>query len=388
MNARLFKWLLTVTVLTCLSFVATHATAKKGGNKPPPDPCLTSISPFPTFMFWRNLGNPTQGGYTIFLASEDGACIRALVDVPDSSQAHWWKSAFSYDETSNLGRVVWQRGSPKETWLQEFKVDLDDNGNGNTIAPPPAPELILVYPDDANMDVIAYSIPDIDISADLKNVAFTLYDVRLDGISSETHVVEIDACKGLNPPCTPGTDTLILRDIQQYDGRGPLWWRIAWGPLGERIYLDEDPPGGEWAARVVRMVTRSGDVWTDRELFTTDEYPEYAGLRDVTSGISGDREKLAIRHGGDCSTISVIDVADCEAGPTPGKLRPCEWEAQFFGVDPSWTNRGTIIHTIGERGKFSKRLGRYVCSYTIIGEGNPITSEVTPLVEGEDPDAG
>jgi len=385
MNTRIHKGLAVIAMLFCLVFVATNVVAKKP-IKPPPEPdppvgsCETSEAFFPAFMFWRNQSRGPNTEFTVYLASEDGACVRPLVDVPDSRNANWWHSAFSYNETSNLGRVVWQKGGRGddewETWLQEFTVV------GNTIAPPPAPELILVYPDDANMDVIAYGIPDIDISADLKNVAFTLYDVRLDGISSETHVVEIDACKGLNPPCTPGTDTLILRDIQQYDGRGPIWWRIAWGPLGERIYLDEDTPGGEWAARAVRMVTRIGDTWTDRYLFTTDEYPEYAGLSDVTSGISGDGEKLAIRHGGDCSTISVIDVAECE------EVGLCKAEAQFFGIDPSWTDRGTIIHTIGERGRLSKRLGRYVCSYTIIGEGNPITSEVTPLIEGENPDAG
>ena len=145
----------------------------------------------------------------------------------------------------------------------------------------------------------------------------------------------------------------------------------------------------------IHMITLTGGSWTgektieDRELFTDDDYPEYEGVFRMGSFITADGEKLAFRHSGECRTISVIDVADCEAGPTDINERPCEAEEQFFGTTPSWTDRGTIIHEIVERVKKHPRKEIYNCVYSdFIGEWNPVNLEVTTLAEGEDPDAG
>ena len=145
------------------------------------------------------------------------------------------------------------------------------------------------------------------------------------------------------------------------------------------------------------MITLTGGSWTDGEtidegeLFTDDDddYPEYTGVFRISSGIHDGREKLAFRHNGDCYTISVIDVDDCEAGPTESNQRPCEEEAQFFGTYPSWTDQGTILYEPAERGRQHKRTGAYSCNYSdFINEWNPGSPETTTLVEGENPDAG
>lgn len=346
------------------------------------DPCLTSTSPFPAFMFWRNLNTANNPEYTIFLSSEDGVCVRPLVDVPDSRNAWTWESSFGYDPAAEYGYVVWAKGGwgddEYEIWLQQFTVQ------GNTIDSPPDSELLVVHPNPGNADLIGTSFPDIDISADLQKLAFTFYEItELEGIISEVHIIDIDACREPNPSCAPVTGTLILQDIQEYAPHpmGPIWGYIAWDPLGERIYIRQHRGFPE--QRAVRMVTRIDGVWTDEnELFVTDDYPEYEGVVRLGSGIYDGREKLAFRHSGECRTISVIDVADCEAGS-------CEAEAQFFGTDPSWTDRGTIIHEIVERVKKHPRKEIYNCVYSdFIGEWDPVNSEVTTLAEGEDPDAG
>jgi len=375
-----------------LVFGVTNAVAKKPTNPPPdPDPpgtCETSEAFFPAFMFWRNLGNLTQGEYTIFLASEDGACIRALVDVPDSGNAWTWDSAFSYNQATKHGYVVWAKstwgGDEPGIWLQEFTV------GGNTIDPPPDPELIV----ETDYSNTGSSAKYLDISADSQNLAFVL---RQEGQPSETHVVDIETCRSPYPPCIPSEDTLVLKEREGSFPNDAIdsWGAIAWGALDKRIYLKffrGDPLGvNQWG---IDMITLTQGSWTgekiieDRELFTDDDYPEYSGVYRISSGISGDREKLAFRHYGDCYTISVIDVADCEVGWTVNNPRPCEAELQFFGTQPSWTEHGTIIHEIIELGKLNKRTKTYSCSYSgLIGEWDPISSEVTPLVEGENPDA-
>ena len=364
--------------------------------EPPMDSCETSEAFFPAFMFWRNLGNPTQGAYTIFLASEDGACIRALVDVPDSGNAWTWESSFGYDQATEHGYVVWEKGGwgndENEIWLQEFTVD------GNTVDPSPDPELIVVT-DYSNTGDPVTNFRDLDISADLQNLAFDSYAYGEPATQpSEAHVIDIASCRSPYTPCMQSEDTLVLKESEGSfpNDTSVSWGRIAWGPLDKRIYIQmfhgEALGDNQWG---VHMITLTGGSWTgdktieDRELFTDDDYPEYEGVRRLGSFISADGEKLAFKHNGDCRTISVIDVADCEAGPTEFNQRPCEAEAQFFGTNPSWTDRGTIIHKIVERVKKHPRKEIYNCvSSDFIGEWNPVNLEVTTLVEGEDPDAG
>jgi hypothetical protein len=400
MKPQIHKWLALVAMRFSLVFVVTNASAKKGGNKLPPDPdppmgtCETSVADFPAFMFWRNTTTSNNNpGYTIFLASEDGVCIRPLVDLPDSRNAWTWKFSFGYDQATEHGYVVWAKGGwgddESEIWLQEFKVD------GNTIDPPPDPELILIT-DLSDTDGLITIAADLDISADLQSLAFVFAQ---EAQPSETHVIDIATCRSSYPPCMPSEATLVLKES---DGSFPNdrtggWGRIAWGPLDKRIYLQifrGEPLGvNQWG---IHMIILTEGSWTgpgektieDRELFTDDDYPEYAGVGRLGSFIS-DGEKLAFRHYGECRTISVIDVAACEAGPTESNPRPCEAEAQFFGTNPSWTDRGTIIHEIVERVKKHPRKEIYNCiSSDFIGEWDPVNSEVTTLAEGEDPDAG
>ena len=343
----------------------------------------------PAFMFWRNMNTHNNPEFAIYLASEDGVCVRALVDVPDSSNAWTWKSSFGYNQEH--GYVVWAKGGwgddESEIWLQEFTTV------GNTIDPSPGPERILVT-DLSN--TITYAV-DLDISADLKYLAFIFHQGinSDDSQPSEIHVVDIETCR-LNPPCMPSEATLVSRESEESFHSIDSWGHIAWGPLDERIYIQfrRDPLGAsQWGVHMITL-TEEGS-WTgdktivERELFTDDDYPDYEGVFRLGSFLSADGEKLAFRHNGECRTISVIDVADCETG-TPGiNRRPCGAEAQFFGTNPSWTDRGTIIHEIVEKVKKHPRKEIYNCvSSDFIGEWNPSTLETIPLVEGESPDAG
>lgn len=386
MQTRWFKWLLIATVICCFSLVTTTVSAKKP-IKPPVDPCETSEADFPSFMFWRNNNTANNPEFTIYLASEDGACIRALVDVPESTNAWTWDSSFGYDHENNHGYVVWAKGGwgddASEIWLQEFTVD------GNTIDPPPGPELIL----DTDYSNTFSKAADLDISADLQYLAFIFHQGYNDDDAqpSETHVVDIENCRSPYPPCVPSEDTLVLRESEGSFPNDIIanWGNIAWGPLDKRIYIrmfHGDPLGdNQWG---VHMITLKEGSWTgertieDKELFTDDVYPEYEGVFRLASFVSADGEKLAFRHYGECLTISVIDVAACEAGS-------CEAEAQFFGTNPSWTDRGTIIHEIVERVKTHPRKEIYDCvSSDFVGEWDPVSSEITTLAEGENPDAG
>ena len=380
MKSQIHKWMALVAMLFCLVFVVTNATAKKP-PKPPPEPamdsCETSEAYFPAFTFWKQAGTRKDRNRTIYLASEDGVCIRALGDIPHSEIAPVQNTAFSYNRDTNHGRVVWGDwyGGAGEVWLQEFDVE------GNTITVLPDPELILVLPDHANTDLLEARFNDIDISPDLQKLAFIFSEVRLAGITYEIHVVEIDDCR--DSPCEPSTATQILSEGVGYDPyRTFLWHKITWGPLGDRIYLQQTRGLFHVSEQSgVRMITKIEGSWIDQELFTEDEYPEYDGVLFLTSGIFDEREKLAFQHYGDCYTISVIDVADCEAGS-------CAAEAQTFGASPSWADNGTIIHGVTEKGKLNKNFGTYTCTGGFIGEWDPVNSEVTPLVEGADPDAG
>jgi len=384
MNIRTNRWLMIIAVFVSLIIATVGVEAKKGGGgKPTPeDSCLNPQGDFPAFMFWRNTGTQNNPEHTIYLASEDGSCIRSLVAIPDSSWALYWDSAFSYDPRTKLGRVVWSRGDPHviaDVWLQEFTV-----GEGNTVTPANT-KIILLNPDPATMNII-----DIDISEDLQKLAFIYYEAESEGlITWETHVIEIDSCINQNGPCVPDSTTRILGDPQPYEPYF-FWTHIVWDQLGERIYLRQHRGTLEqWA---IRMITLIDGTWTDeKELFTTDEYPEYAGLSNMSSGGPGDREKLAFGHNGEygsCRTIAVIDVADCEQSWTEFNPRPCEAEAQFFGKHLSWTDGGTIIHEIVERGKKANGKGMYMCRNGVIGEWDPAETGIRPLVDGDNPDAG
>ena len=199
--------------------------------EPPVDSCETSEAFFPAFMFWRNTNTANNPENTIYLASEDGVCVRPLVDVPDRTG----ESSFGYNKATKHGYVVWaKRGGgdgENEIWLQEFTVD------GNTIDSPPDPELI-VDPDYSN--TVTYAA-DLDISADLKNLAFIFHQGYNDDDAqpSETHVVEIETCRSPYPACMPSEDTLVLRESEGSfpDDSIANWGKIAWGPMKNSIYI-------------------------------------------------------------------------------------------------------------------------------------------------------
>ena len=74
MNTRLFKWLLTVTVLFCLSIFATNATAKKK-DKPPPEP-----APPPEYQVVFE--EMYRGGATdLVVVYSDGSDRRVILDA-------------------------------------------------------------------------------------------------------------------------------------------------------------------------------------------------------------------------------------------------------------------------------------------------------------------
>jgi hypothetical protein len=299
-----------------------------------------------------------------------------LYDVPpESPLVNSWEVVLNYDDTSNLGVVTWiSRGSLEHMaedaiWLMEFTTQ------GNTISSRSDPERIIVLPDQDAASAEAY-LPDLDVTKDLQRLVFTYWKI-IPEEWGQVHVVNIEDCLYPNPPCTPIDENLVLDG-----GVAAGWGHVTWGPLGERFYLTEpeDASADLSLPSRVRMVTDIDGEWVAEVLLSVNDYPEYDGIWRLSSGTLGDREKLAFRHFGDCSAVSVIDVADCVGGI-------CTAESQFYGNGPSWTDQETIVHEIIERVKKHPRKEIYECQHTgFIGEWDSDTLEVTPLVEGTDPD--
>lgn len=374
MNTRFFKWLLTVTVLFCLSFAATHVTAKK--PIPQIDTCEESDSYFPAFVFWRDTGKRRAPMKTVYVASADGLCTRALIEIPWSVNSSGWEYLkFSYSD-EGLGRVIW---STKDgftvtgIWKQDFTVV-----NQNEIALQGSPVHILNNPttDTSPWYTNLFSM---DLSPDTKEIAFALHEWnRLDeSMINSIRVLAIDDC--MDVPCGPNDPNIEVLEESQIG----TWSKSAWGPESDRLFVIQkfDEPAMQLFERNEYNVWNSVGI-----LFTESELLEIQFLAEVANGYfedeSGDiREKLAIRalqEGDLCHSIYLIDVETCKDNSE------CTPESRFYGYTPSWTRYGSVLHSSNQPSNENQTS----CERGMVEEWTGDSTNMTPLVEGSRPDAG
>ena len=377
MKTRLFKWLLTATVLFCLSFVVTNAIAKK----PPPkdDPCLSQQSFTPDFAFYRDTGKGKVRTFTFFVADTENGCEIKLVDFTrQEGLIHALSfSSTKEDDGTYLGRIVWRTnlspGNFRAVWGYDFSINGTDVGNIR------GPYRVM-----DNYEDTSKNITSMDLSPDRKTLAYHFY---ISGADSSIRMVNIDACVGNNACTLDSVNGLVLAEpnLPQAEYLGSP----AWGPLGERVYYRR---GSGYQVEPEFFKLQYVDLpegwngdWSELESFepaestlvSTLEQPDFPRISGMASGIIDEGEILTVKIPTDsgCGYISFIDVATCEE---PGN--ECLVEPKFFGVNPSLTRQGNVIHIYyRESAPMCYGWGGTVGSY----DG----TEVTKVLNGFKPDA-
>jgi hypothetical protein len=112
---------------------------------------------------------------------------------------------------------------------------------------------------------------------------------------------------------------------------------------------------------------------------STLEQPDFPRFSQIASGIIDEREILAVQVPTDsgCGYISFIDVATCKDEEPDNE---CLVEPKFFGVNPSLTRQGNVIHHY-------YREGAPICTKWGGTVGNYDGTEVTKVLNGFMPDA-
>lgn len=109
MKTRLFKWLLTASVICCFSLVATNVTAKK--PLPDPEPVLSQ----PAFAYYCK-SNPNVGA--ICLANADGSAPVKIFTTSKFQGSSFNIAAF---QDANAGKVLVE--DFHDLWRIDYKVD-------------------------------------------------------------------------------------------------------------------------------------------------------------------------------------------------------------------------------------------------------------------------
>lgn len=378
MKTRLFKWLLTATVLFCLSFVVTNAIAKK----PPPkdDPCLSQQSFTPDFAFYRDTGKGKVRTFTFFVADAKNGCEIKLVDF---TRGEGLIHALSYSSTkegdgSYLGRIVWRTnlspGNFRVVWGYDFSI------NGTDVGDIRDPYRFMDNYEDTNKNITS-----MDLSPDRKTLAYHFY---ISGADSSIRMVNIDAC--VANTCTLDSDKgLVLAEPNL--PQAEYLESPAWGPFGERVYYRR---GSGYQVEPEFFKLQYVDLpkgwngdWSELESFvpaestlvSTLEQPDFPRFSEIASGIIDMREFLTVRISADsgCGYISFIDVATCEVEEPENE---CLVEPMFLGNNPSFTRQGNVIHNYW-------RNGPSICSKWGHTVGNYDGTEVTAVLKGFMPDA-
>ena len=116
MNTRLFKWLLTVTALFCLSFIATNVTAKKPVKPTPGNggaACVDSVSYFPAFAYVEYFRpKKKQSAFNIYLSNAEGDCTVAVYSGelgPNGPVISY--RYFDHGDGTGTGKIVWAKNA-------------------------------------------------------------------------------------------------------------------------------------------------------------------------------------------------------------------------------------------------------------------------------------
>ena len=334
-KTRLFKWLLTATVICCFSLVATNVTAKKPPKPPKPTPEVCTNVTVPDYVFWRDSHTDQMAQVSIYAAQSDTGCEVKLLDIPlPDGPMSKMKLAYSSGESDGvfMGRVIWRIHyyyEPQSVWKYDFTIE-----EGQIVSEPDEPTRIMNYEDvETGLDL---DINDLDLSPDMQSLVYRLSYFRVED-PDYFRIFTLDIADCIEDVCPfgygqqryfieRGTDTVKYL-------RSPVW-----GPLGDRIYFIER----ENDTHYVKYIDVSSTQTTPKTLFSTENGER---MHEVSSGITGTGEHLALEIGNDplirfrCRNIYTLNVKNCE------ELQNCELNRVFAGIYPSWSRDGNLIHT-------------------------------------------
>jgi len=346
-------------MLISLVFVVTNATAKKPVKptpEPSEDPCLTMESFSPDYVFYRVTGKRKNQKFIISLAESDNGCEKALVEFPtvvDGRQVAIRELNFSsfVDGGVTFGRVVWLS---KITGVYAIVWGYDFSISGTDVLPTKGLREILI-----NGDYWNQSIYHTDLAPDTATLTYELVLKNPDTEEYEFSVrmIDIEHCDGLPSACSFDDDrALVFASIGPTSDFSESVSVPTWGPLGKRIYflhyqdaykvlqfieLDNDWKGEDW----------KGEDWPPgfilKDLYSSENQPEFNRMRRLASGIMGDAENkaeyLAVEFPHEltnCGYIYFINVENCDRADEP----VCFTDLEFAGTNPSWTRDGKVIH--------------------------------------------
>lgn len=387
MNNRLFKWLLTVTALLCLSLLATNIAAKKP-VKPPPepeDPCLSMDSFSPDYVFYRDTGTLKNSKSVIFLAESVTGCERALVDFPTVGEnggyidVRYLKYSSFIEDGDTFGRVIWRS---KLTGIEEIVWSYDFYIAGTDLIPVGGLRKILV-----NGDIWNQSVNDFDLSPDTATLVFKLY--MKNPVTGEhvynIRMIDIDYCHALPSGCFFEDErAVVIAESRQEVDHDYYVDDPTWDPLGRRVYFTRVEPGYTALQFIELDGGWENEEWppsfTSKNLFSSEIQPEFQRVRGLASGIMDGAEYLAVEIPHElinCGYIYLVHVQDCENVDNP----ICVTDVEFEGTNPSWTKDGKVIHHYHH-----SKINRKVCSVWGGKVGLYDGIDVNELTDGYFPD--
>jgi len=356
-----------------------HPHCAGGGEDPPDDACLTSMT-FPTLAFWGLSGQTQSDG--LYLSDASGACVQQVTSsggpcILSEMKMHYESPALP-GGTGN-GRVV--SYCFDNAYLTEFSV-----ASGNSVS---------VSKDTVLIASVAGSggIGDVDIASDGDSVAFSHHwaDGNGDGYSDgeSLYIVSANDCL-LSPWLDTDPSSCNVSGSRQeilsvpntnIDDSGVRWTGLSWNYDDTKIYLNQskhtEVSGIEVAEKVAGVWGYSGIV-SQATLGGVTTFP--AATLTNWDG-RGEREVVAFRLNDDspCSEIHIIDVEDCRGSSAMcGSIGP-----DLIGRTPSFTNDGQLVFNL------LKQKGKHTCNnQKKIAIMDPFIpgSAPTEIVNGTDPD--
>lgn len=327
----------------------------------PDDPCANFAAP--DLVFWRDSHTNLMAQVSIYAAESETGCEAKLLDVPlPEGPINDLKLAYSSDTSDGEfeGRVVWAKhryGEPQSVGLFDFSINA-----GQVVPNAGMPKIIM------NNDIVGtgWNIEDLDLSPNMQTLVYRINDYReVEPDFVRIFSLNIGDCLLATCPFNHGEE---LYFIEEWPDSTESLDSPVWGALGDRIYF----------------VERTGDtyfmkfLWVDgAKLETLFVFGGEERIFDVSSGIMGSREVLALEIGSDpyihgCRSIYTLDVDMCEHSA-------CELNWRFGGIWPSWTRDGKLIHTY--QGTRIKRQ----CKTDTVGVWDG--SDLSSLLKGYEPEA-
>lgn len=306
--------------------------------EPDPDPvdlCLTEEFS-PDFAFYRDTRSGKARTFTFFVADATTGCERAVLDFTrDYGLIYALSFSATYEnEGVYLGRIVWRTMKvPDEVvWGYDFAVDEPN------VVPVDGPYRVLDNEGDSSKNISNI----MDLSPDRSTLAYYFWNSDYDG---SIRIMNVDDCAYLG--CDFDT-SLSLALAEKSGADQESLGTPAWGPLSTRVYYKRsskvepafsnlqyvDMPVG-WTGSVSDLGTFEPE---EKTLVSSLDQPDLPTISQISSGVINGSEALAVVIPTDsgCGYVSLIDVQTCNGSCLP--------EPMFFGVRPSITMEGALIH--------------------------------------------